>query len=75
MEEFVCLACYTEAYRGPKGSGTVDARCEGRLSRVEKKTDPAVNLLVFTEGPCECRNHVADVREHYESATVDPARI
>ena len=75
MEEFVCLARYTEAYRGPEGSGTVDARCEGRLSRVEKKTDPAVNLLVFTEGPCECRNHVADVREHYESATVDPARI
>ncbi len=75
MEEFVCLARYTEVYRGPEGSGTVDARCEGRLSRVEKRTDPAVNLLVFTEEPCECRNHVADVREHYDSATVDPARI
>lgn len=75
MEEFVCLVHYTKAHHGPEGSGAVDARCERRLSRVEKKTDPAVNLLVFTEEPCECRKHIADVREHYEFATVDPARI
>lgn len=75
MEEFVCLAHYTKASRRQEGTVTVNARCERRLSRVEKKTDPAVNLLVFTEEPCECRNHIADVREHYEFATVDPAKI
>lgn len=75
MEEFVCLAHYTKAYRGPEGSGTVNVRCERRLPRVEKRTDPMVNLLVFTGGPCECQNHIADVREHYEFATVDPTMI
>lgn len=75
MEEFVCLAHYCPAYHRPEGSGTVDERCEGRLSRVEKRTDPAVNLLVFTRELCECRNHIADVREHYEFATINPARI
>ncbi|MCI8364419.1 MAG: hypothetical protein HFG34_05660 [Eubacterium sp.] len=75
MEEFVCLALYTKAYRGPEGGGTVDEQCERRLSSVKKRMDPAMNLLVFTEKSCECRNHIADVREHYEFATVDPARI
>lgn len=75
MEEFVCLALYTKAYHGPEGSGTLDERCERRLLKVEKRTDPTVNLLVFTREPCECRNHIADVREHYEFATIDPAKI
>lgn len=75
MDEFVCLASLVKGYSGEEENRTADVLCRKRLSAEEGKIRGDLRLLVFTEEIPECRGNVADISEHYELATVNPARI
>lgn len=75
MEEFVCLASCAGTYSGEKENMRADADCRGRLSQVENAVREDLQILVFTETEFDCRGNVADVAEHYDLATINPARI
>lgn len=72
MREFVCLTEYAQPIRNGVEE---DSKCRRRIRALEKRIDSKVNVIILTEQACPCRDHIADVREHYDLATVDVTRI
>ncbi len=75
MEEFVCLASCDGTYSGGEDNRRADADCMERLLQMGNEVHEDMQILVFTEAEVECRGNVADVSEHYDLATINPARI